>query len=436
MTVSAALTVYRSLIPQAGHLKYLGSVRELEAKFLGTARTIVYSDKARGDVTPTSAARASSRASPGAESKGSTGKGKKGNEEMQKIAKILSEKAGKDEKSLSTPARALNYLTSKWKDNADKPKFQAGLQALMGARNTLITMEQFSHWLVTAAVHETLYKAVSKYQNLTEPSDKTPLKTLLNMAYKTAVQGILRLKVAADGISKDVVELYDEILPYGTKHLLDLRRNGAVEVTADYGPRDCVIVAFNNAYGGVFLLRNTVAYTTSSIMPLSIANIESRFAEGDLCIDKLLPIINNKKRTPFVVTKDNDLSGKFDVFLKPVGIYVIALVLVDTDGNIDSHAVTLDCERNYVNFGYGADSDGQIVLHFAGPAGEGDRRDVDQVKMVLVDYFKNLKEIVVADVLKVQVKAKALRYAPDVAYKIQGRPLEESTDERATKRHC
>ena len=355
---------------------------------------------------------------------------------MQKIAKILSEKAGKDEKSLSTPARALNYLTSKWKDNADKPKFQAGLQALMGARNTLITMEQFSHWLVTAAVHETLYKAVSKYQNLTEPSDKTPLKTLLNMAYKTAVQGILRLKVAADGISKDVVELYDEILPYGTKDLLDLRRNGAVEVTADYGPRDCVIVAFNNAYGGVFLLRNTVAYTTSSIMPLSIAGIESRFAEGDLCIDKLLPIINNKKRTPFVVTKDNDLSGKFDVFLKPRGIYVIALVLVDTDGNIDSHAVTLDCERNYVNFGYGADSDGQIVLHFAGPAGEGDRRDVDQVKMVLVDYFKNLKEIVVADVLNVQVKAKALRYAPDVAYKIQGRPLEESTDERATKRRC
>ena len=53
MTVSAALTVYRSLIPQAGHLKFLGTVRELEAKFLGTARTIVYSDKARGDVTPT-----------------------------------------------------------------------------------------------------------------------------------------------------------------------------------------------------------------------------------------------------------------------------------------------------------------------------------------------------------------------------------------------
>jgi hypothetical protein len=78
VTVSAALTVYRSLIPQAGHLKFLGTVRELEAKFLGTARTIVYSDKARGDVTPTSAARASSRASPGAESKGSAGKGKKG----------------------------------------------------------------------------------------------------------------------------------------------------------------------------------------------------------------------------------------------------------------------------------------------------------------------------------------------------------------------
>jgi len=205
-------------------------------------------------------------------------------------------------------------------------------------------------------------------------------------------------------------------------------------VTADYGPRDCVIVAFNNAFGGVFLLRDIGMMF--DVMPMSIADIDSRFAGGDLCIDQLLPFINNKKCTPFVVTKDNDLSGKFDVFLKSRGIYVIALVLVDTDGNIDSHAVTLDCERNYVNFGYGADSDGQIVLHFAGPAGEGDRRDVDQVKTVLVDYFKNLKEIVVADVLKVQVRARALRYAPDVAYKMQGRPLEEPTDERATKRRC
>ena len=317
----------------------------------------------------TSAARASPRASPGAVSESSAGNGGKGKAteipSMEETAKALSEFAGNDEKSLADSHRALNYLRSKYIGNADKPEFQIGLAALMGSTAGAITMQQFSHWLVDQAGNKTLYDAVSKYQVL-EPRDKTPLKTLLDMAYKTAVEGILRLKPAADGTCVDVNELQDEEKPYGTKNLLDLRRNGEVEVTADYGARDCLPVAFNNAFGGVFLLRNTKIYTTSSIKPLSIVDIDDRFAEGDLCVKKLLPIINNKKRTPFVVTKDNGLSGTFDVFLKPRGIYVIALVLVDTAGRVNSHAVTLDCERNYVNFGYGTDSDGQIVLHFAG----------------------------------------------------------------------
>ena len=43
-----------------------------------------------------------------------------------------------------------------------------------------------------------------------------------------------------------------------------------------------------------------------------------------------------------MITKDNDLSGSFDVFLRPRGIFVIALVLVDKSGNVNSHAVTLE----------------------------------------------------------------------------------------------
>ena len=110
-----------------------------------------------------------------------------------------------------------------------------------------------------------------------------------------------------------------------------------------------------------------------------------------------------------MITKDSDLSGSFDVFLRPRGIFVIALVLVDKSGNVNSHAVTLDCERNYVNFGYGEDSDGQIVLHFAGPPGEGDRRDTQTVRDVMVQYFKGLKDIVVADVMQVSVRTKAMQ---------------------------
>ena len=46
-----------------------------------------------------------------------------------------------------------------------------------------------------------------------------------------------------------------------------------------------------------------------------------------------------------------------------------------------------------INFSYGEDSDGQIVLHFAGPPGKGDRQDVATVKSVMVQYFKGLRDI-------------------------------------------
>ena len=113
---------------------------------------------------------------------------------------------------------------------------------------------------------------------------------------------------------------------------------------------------------------------------------------------------------------------------------MIALVLIDKRGNVNSHAVTLDCERNYINFGYGEDSDGQIVLHFAGPPGKGDRQDVATVKSVMVQYFKDLRDIIVADVMQVFVRAKALRYAPGAAYVIEGRKSDGGDDGRGGKR--
>ena len=73
------------------------------------------------------------------------------------------------------------------------------------------------------------------------------------------------------------------------------------------------------------------------------------------------------------------------------------------------------------------------MLHFAGPPGKGDRQDVATVKSVMVEYFKNLRNIIVADVMQVFVRAKALRYAPGATYKIEGRKSDGGDDNRGGK---
>lgn len=69
-----------------------------------------------------------------------------------------------------------------------------------------------------------------------------------------------------------------------------------------------MLVALNNAFGHVCLTRE------------QLADIEARFATGDLVLDQLRSIVSNRKRTQFVIAKSNELSGSFDAFLLPRGV--------------------------------------------------------------------------------------------------------------------
>jgi len=76
-----------------------------------------------------------------------------------------------------------------------------------------------------------------------------------------------------------------------------------------------------------------------------------------------------------------------------------------------THAIAVDRNRNVINFGLNDDGDEQITIHPEGFETENE----SSAKEGLISYFKDLKNIEVADVWRVRVKTKRLAEVPHAA---------------------
>ena len=111
-------------------------------------------------------------------------------------------------------------------------------------------------------------------------------------------------------------------------------------IFGDYGKLDCVLVALNGAFGGVYLTR------------ADLVDIQPLYATGGLSIDPredqtLRDLI--AKKTPFTIETRTELRNNFKVFLPTTGIYVACAELTLYDGSVDYHAIYIDCERDVVH---------------------------------------------------------------------------------------
>ena len=224
--------------------------------------------------------------------------------------------------------------------------------------------------------------------------------------------GFMRLSVSKNGMCKDIPDIPIHILT--KKGMQPHRRNGPIDVFGDYGKLDCVLVALNGAFGGIYLTRK------------DLAEIQPRFASGGLSIDPrvdqtLRDVI--AKQTPFTIETRKKLRNSFKVFLETTGIYVACAELTLCDGSVDYHAIYIDCERDVVHFGFNDAGDDMISFLIEKP----DRRDVSAAKRNLVteknfprneeDPRRSLRSLRIRDVVQVMLKVKMLEEVPQAAYK-------------------
>jgi hypothetical protein len=111
------------------------------------------------------------------------------------------------------------------------------------------------------------------YKTLSIPnwSDKSSQIETVFKRLLPKTDGYMRLDVAKDGTCKDIAEIPIQIL--NTKDMQPFRRNGPIDIFGDYGKLDCVLVALNGAFGGVYLTR------------ADLVDIQPLFATGGLSID-------------------------------------------------------------------------------------------------------------------------------------------------------
>ena len=121
-----------------------------------------------------------------------------------------------------------------------------------------------------------------------------------------------------------------------------------------------------------------------------------------------------RQKTPFDLQLLKALIGNFEVFLQDSGVYIVVLLLVAKSGAVSPHAIAVDRDRNLVMFGQNDGCDDQITLQ---PCG-GDLHDVGAAKEGLLRHFPQLKDIIVAEVWRVQVKTKRLSDVPHAALKV------------------
>ena len=183
-----------------------------------------------------------------------------------------------------------------------------------------------------------------------------------------------------------------EGLPY-------LRHNGPIEtgLASQYRYDDCLLIALNNACGRMYLTRQ------------QMAEIDSRFAKGHISLKAIAGVVD--QHTPFNLQLQRGLQRSFEVFTKAEGIYIVTLALVRADGAVFTHAIAVDRNRNVINFGLNDDGDEQITIHPEGFETENE----SSAKEGLLSYFKDLKNIEVADVWRVRVKTKRLAEVPHAA---------------------
>jgi hypothetical protein len=220
--------------------------------------------------------------------------------------------------------------------------------------------------------------------------------------------GFMRLTVGRGGHCKDVIDLPKAAIPPGG--IVPWRRNGPVDVATPYGRDNCVLVAANGAFGGVYLDRG------------KLSQFDDSLHQGPIALPAVCEVINRCK-TPFVLEYSTALSkGGYDIFLRTAGIYVAVLQLTLADGTINFHAICVDGYRDVVSFGYNDFGTDQVAFLIE----KADRRDTETARANLlsprnfpVDENEPGRALVSVDVLQVahvMLKTKALRFAEHAAY--------------------
>ena len=295
-----------------------------------------------------------------------------------------------------------NQLNQLWAKHSSKALFQSGLQ-LLTERDDEITKEQFATWAACQMSDKKLPKTVRRIAQSTgfQPSPNTgdQCTWAFKECFRVAAAGYFRLDVV-DGAPTNwrIVVLKNAQVPAG-EGLPYLRHNGPIEtgLASWYRYDDCLVIAFNNACGGMYLTRQ------------QMAEIDDRFAKGHISLKAIAGVVD--QHTPFNLQLQRSLQRSFEVFTVAQGIYIVALVLTRSDGAVFTHAIAVDRNRNVINFGLNDDGDDQITIHPEGFEAENE----SSAKEGLLSYFKDLKDIAVADVWRVRVKTKRLAEVPHAA---------------------
>jgi hypothetical protein len=259
--------------------------------------------------------------------------------------------------------------------------------------------EKLSHDFNTAEV---------KFQCQSADFDSVVAAAFKVLHYQTG--GYLKLRVRTDGQlakNQDPVKKLDilEISPGG---IVNLRRNGNIECPmwemADVGPRDCIVVALNNAIGHGFYTRD------------KLAAIDPDLKFGDMPVDKIKNAM--EQTSPYTGVVCKSFTNNFEVFRQREGIYLIVAALILKNKTQQNHAIAFDAYRDIVNFGL---NDNQFPMTFR--IEKKDRTDVsyakDNLLQELSDYSADINDIKIFHVIRMQVKVKALKHAHEPAYTIQ-----------------
>ena len=305
-------------------------------------------------------------------------------------------------KDVDKASEVMNQLNQLWDKHSPAALFQSGLQLLTG-RDDEITKEQFATWAVDQMSLYKLAQTVHRIAHSTgfqlSPNTDDQCTWAFKECFRVAAAGYFRLDVV-DGAPTNwrIVVLKKAQVPAG-EGLPYLRHNGPIEtgLASWYRYDDCLLIALNNACGGMYLTRR------------QMAEIDSRFAKGHISLNAIAGV--GDQHTPFNLQLQRGLQRSFEVFTVAEGIYIVTLALTRSDGAVFTHAIAVDRNRNVINFGLNDDADEQITIHPEGFETENE----SSAKEGLLSYFKDLKNIEVADVWRVRVKAKRLAEVPHAA---------------------
>jgi hypothetical protein len=251
-----------------------------------------------------------------------------------------------------------NQLTQLW-DRSRLPSkqllFQSGMQLLTDCDGEM-TKEQFATWVACQMRDKTFKSTVRDVAQTTgfHLSDVPDFCTnnhngwALKECFKVAAAGYFRLDVVSGApVNWARVVLKGRQILAG-QGLAFFRSNGPIETgqATLYHHGDCLIIAVNNACGGIYLSRDMMAKD------------DSRYIDGHISLKAIAGQVG--KHTPFSLQLTRGMEQTFDVFTATEGVYVVALVLVRGDGVAFTHAIAVDRDRNVINFGLNDDGDEQI----------------------------------------------------------------------------